>query len=262
MSLRPIGVEPIAIKGWAVSRFYPKGMIRSYSDIDLAIPPDQFQIVKEGGALTKGLAVSVDLHEGFRDRDALSWQELFAHSYTVPLNGVPIRLLSDEDNLRLTAAHWLIDGGVYESRLWDIYYLVENRKQNFDWERCLDAAGPVRRSWVHAAIATARDYLNLDVSKLPDSVKEYKLPYWYTNTLEKEWARGSYLRVPIWLCLNRPKVLIEQARRRFPPNPIAATTDTEGPIDDSPRFTYQVKSFWKKLRPAASSLHRRLTTKH
>ena len=201
--------------------------------------------------------VHVDLHKGFRDRDTLSWQDLFEHSYTVELNSVPIRVLCDEDNLRITAAHWLIDGGVYESRLWDIYYLVQNRRPDFDWKRCLEAGGPVRRTWVLAAISTAREYLDLDVSGLPDSVRNFELPSWYKKTLETEWKRGGYLRIPFSACIGNPTLFVQQFRRRFPPNKIAATTDSEGPIDESRRIKYQIRSVLKKIRHSTFTMLRR-----
>jgi len=260
-SLRSINVEPIAIKGWSIARYYPEGETRSSSDIDIAVRPDQFNLFNVTAEHLTGLPVSVDLHEGLRDRDTLGWEELFARSYTVELHNVPIRVLSEEDNLRITAAHWLIDGGVYKSRLWDIYYLVRNRKQDFDWQRCVDAAGPTRRSWVLAAIATARDYLELDVADLPPEVQDFELPAWYRKALEREWKLGPYLRIPISQCIGKPKVLMQQARRRFPPNLIAATTDTEGIIDDSPRLKHQVRSVLKKLLPASAGIYRRIVNR-
>lgn len=257
-SLRSHHVEPIVIKGWSVSRFYPPTQIRTYSDIDLAVGRDEFQILDQALKCLKPRVVPVDSHVELRDRDTIPWEDLFAHSYTVELNGVPIRVLSDEDNLRVTAVHWLIDGGVYKEKLWDIYYLVKNRKPDFDWERCIDAAGPIRRSWVIAAIATARDYLDLDVSDLIDPIRNAQLPNWFKKTLELEWNRGPYPRLPLWLCIGKPRIFWQQLRRRFPPNRIAATMDTEVPIDGSSRISYQFRSVLKKILPAVSGLARKI----
>ena len=258
--LRSQQVEPIAIKGWSISRFYPPTQIRTYSDIDLAVGHDELQTLDQALKHLKPSPVPVDSHAELRDRDTVPWDDLFAHSYTVELNGVPIRVLSDEDNLRVTAAHWLIDGGIFKEKLWDIYYLVQNRNPDFDWERCIDAAGPVRRSWVIAAIATARDYLDLDVTNLPDPIRKVELPIWYKETLEREWERGPYPRIPLWLCVGKPRILVEQIKRRFPPNPIAATTDTEGMIDERFRIPYQFRSALKKLRPGIAGLARKTST--
>ncbi|MDI1241981.1 MAG: hypothetical protein PSX80_08695 [bacterium] len=248
----------ILIKGWSISRFYDSGHIRVSNDVDLIFCPRDEATVSEVIA-NLDLPVAIDAHFGPRHLDILPFENLFERSYTVQLNGVPIRVLADEDNLRITAVHWLTDGGVNREKLWDIYYLVKNRKEGFDWERCLESNGPIRKTWVMAAIATARDHLDLDVSGLPEEVREFKLPRWYEQTLEKEWRLGIYPRRILSTVVFRPKLLIEQLRRKLPPNRIAATIDTETLIDDSSRIPAQVESLTKKVGPFARGLGRRIT---
>ncbi len=248
----------IQIKGWSVSRFYDPGHYRSSTDIDLLFSPADRAKASQAIAVLN-LPLSVDPHFGPRHLDTLTFQDLFDRSYTVELNGVPIRVLADEDNLRITAVHWLTDGGVNREKLWDIYYLVKNRKVDFDWERCLESNGPIRKTWVMAAIATARDHLDLNVSGLPVEVQEFDLPNWYKRTLEKEWRLGVYPRRILSTVIFRPKLLLEQLRRKLPPNRIAATIDTETPIDDSSRIPAQVMSLTKKARSFAQGLGRRIT---
>jgi hypothetical protein len=191
--------------------------------------------------------------------DTLSFNELFSRSYEVELEGVPIRVLADEDNLRITAVHWLTDGGVNKEKLWDIFYLVKNRKNDFDWVRCLESNGPIRKTWVLAAIATARDHLELDVTDLPGEAREFKLPKWYRHTLEKEWRLGPYTRRILSTVIMRPGLLFEQLRRKLPPNRIAATIDTETFIDDSSRLPAQMRSLTKKGLLFTHGLKKRLT---
>jgi hypothetical protein len=245
------GIEAVLFKGWSVARYYPSSTIRAYGDIDIAVNPLQYRRAMESLRNSPTEKLNVDLHEGFRDRDTLPWSEVYSRTYEVDLDGVPVRLLGEEDQLRMVATHWLIDGGLFKDKLWDIYYLVTNRKPDFDWRLCMDFVGPIRKTWVISAIATARDYLDLDLADVPEEIVNFKLPNWYVQALEREWSKGLYLRLPILSCLKRPKVLFEQVSRRFPPNPIAATTDAEGPIDESPRLRYQVKSILKKVRSAA-----------
>lgn len=255
-ALTELHFDPVLIKGWSVSRFYPQTHLRTSTDIDIAVAPDIFDSALSYFVSSSLSKLNIDLHRGLRDRDTLDWADLLARTYTVDLNGVQIRVLSEEDNLRVTAAHWLIDGGVYKERLWDIYYLVQNRKKDFDWSRSLEAAGPIRKSWVIAAIAAARDYLSLDVSDLPDEIRQFELPTWFKRSIVREWTRGPYLRIPLWMCIRKPRTFIEQIRRRFPPNSIAATTDTEGVIDASSRIGFQVRSMIKKVRPFLSGMIR------
>lgn len=255
------GLEPIVLKGWSIARFYDSDAFRPSTDIDLAIDPSTDVIAKDIFKTGFALNTPIDLHLGFRHLDLLPWTEIFENTYTVELDGVPIRVLADEDNLRVTAVHWLTDGGVNRERLWDIYYLVKNRKSDFDWERCLESNGPIRKTWVMAAIATARDHLDLDFSGLPDDVQNFELPTWYEKTLEREWERGPYVRRVMSAVVSKPKLLFEQLQRRFPPNRIAATIDTETPIDTSSRIPAQVKSLTKKVAPFARGIGRRLTYK-
>src|SRR5215203_7018175 len=147
------GLDPLLIKGWTVARFYDSLVLRTYTDIDLVFDP-----VDEGRALEawnefSDKSIAVDFHFGLRHLDKLPWKDIFDSTYLVHLDGVQIRVLCDEDNLRVTAAHWLTDGGVNKEKLWDIFYLIKNQKQDFNWHRCLEANGSIRKTWMKAAIA-------------------------------------------------------------------------------------------------------------
>lgn len=245
--LRNHGIDPIVIKGWAVARKYPKDILRTYADIDLAVSPDSFSQVRDLLRTDEFRGFGIDPHSGLRTLDTLSWNEIFDRSILVELNGENIRVLSDEDNLRVTAIHWLLDGGVFRKRLTDVKYLAENGGGDLDWDRCIYATGPVRASWVLSALAAARDHENLDTLTLPPAVREVQLPEWFQHTLEKEWKRGPYTRIPIRLCLTKPGRLFEQISRRIPPNPIASTIITGSPIDSSSRFPIQMKRLFVRV---------------
>lgn len=256
------GIECLLLKGWACSRFYDTSHVRTFTDVDIACSPESADLAMSLFREFRIRGVSVDLHIGVRNLDQLSWEDLYKLSYSVELNGEPIRVLSDEDNLRLTAVHWLTDGGVNREKLWDIFYMVKNRREGFDWERCIKSNGPVRTTWVNAAIATARDFLQLDVSGLPEDTKNFQLPKWYKRTLQKEWNRGVYPRRILSSVVTRPKLFAEQIYRRFPPNPIAATIDVEAPIDETWRGPAQLRSLYKKAGPFAKGIARRMNYTH
>ncbi|MEO5857565.1 MAG: hypothetical protein ABIR33_01320 [Pyrinomonadaceae bacterium] len=257
-ALRSRECFPIMLKGWSVARFYDPGHFRASNDIDLLFPESPGEVVS-GTLSTIPSTIAIDAHFGPRHLDKLTFQQLFEKSYEVEIEGVPIRVLADEDNLRITAVHWLTDGGVNKERLQDIFYLVKNRKEDFDWVRCLESNGSIRKTWVLSAIATARIHLNLDVSGLPEEARQFQLPTWYSRTLEKEWRLGPYTRRILSTVLFRPSLLIEQLRRKVPPNPIAASIDTEKAIDNSSRLPAQLKSILKKMRPFARGVGRRIT---
>ncbi len=257
-ALTELHFKPILIKGWSIFRFYDAEVNRITTDIDILFDPSAEHAVSKAIRLIRA-SVPIDLHFGPRNLDLHAFGDLFDRSYLVDFKGIPIRVLADEDNLRVTAVHWVTDGGVNRERLWDMYYLVKNRKKDFDWERCLDSNGPIRKTWVMAAIATARDHLDLDVSGLPEDARNFQLPGWYKATLEKEWKLGVYPRRMLSTVVIRPKLLAEQIYRRFPPNKIAASVDTETPIDDTSRLPVQIKSLTHKVMPFARGIGRRLT---
>jgi hypothetical protein len=105
--LRTEGIEPVLIKGWAISRLYPDAGLRPYGDIDLCIRPDQFAAASAAlKCLEEMEGRYVDLHSGFarigqtRPEDGSSvsgrfridagemrvWHELFSRSQVVPLH--------------------------------------------------------------------------------------------------------------------------------------------------------------------------------
>ncbi|HVE55947.1 MAG TPA: nucleotidyltransferase family protein, partial [Pyrinomonadaceae bacterium] len=160
---RANGIEPILIKGWAVGREYPEKFRRTYSDIDLCVVPADYEKSLKIIAAGEGLALNVDLHCGLRHLDTVEWDALFENSFTVPLGEVEVRILRPEDHLRVLCVHWLNDGGAYKERLLDIFYLLENHSNDFDWERCFGKISQNRREWIIKTIAVVHKYHKLDV---------------------------------------------------------------------------------------------------
>ncbi|MBX3294377.1 MAG: hypothetical protein KF762_01465 [Acidobacteria bacterium] len=181
--------------------------------------------------------------------DTLPFETLYDKRREVLIDGNLITFPSAEDHLRIMAVHWLTDGGEYKERLWDIYYAVANRPADFDWNKCLDVVSPTRRKWVITTIGLAHKYLGLEIDDLPFADEAKQIPKWITDTLELEWAREVRL-IPLRIAYRKPRMLIEQIRKRLPPNPITATIDMEGEFDDSPRIRYQLGSIAKRIPPS------------
>ncbi|MEP6925723.1 MAG: nucleotidyltransferase family protein [Pyrinomonadaceae bacterium] len=243
--LRENRIEPILIKGFSTERFYPASQKRKTADIDLCVPPEDYKksqiIINELGFPPE----MIDLHKSLRHLDKLPWDDLLKNSQLTLLHNVQIRVLRPEDGLRVTCIHWLNDGGADKEKLWDIYYLVANRPPDFDWKRCLNSNGRKRRQWILCAIAAAHHYLNLSVDETPfaDEI-ETVLPDWFIPSLEKEWAdQVKLIRLENFFQSRDWKSLRSQLKKRFSPNPIAASIATEAAFDNSSRLPFQIADF-------------------
>jgi len=254
-AFRDNGIEPILIKGWAAARFYPDDRPRSFGDMDVAVAVSEFEIAKSLILEPTFPRVGIDLHREFRHLDTVDWNILFERSELVEIDDVPVRVLSPEDHLRILAVHWLNDGAAYRERLWDIYYAVENRPPDFDWEICLNSVSRTRRRWVAAAIFAAHKYLGLEIHDVPLEPGERRLPKWFVRTIEREWSSDVRLR-PLQTCVRQPRVFVQQIRKRFPPNAIQATIETEGEFDDTPRVFYQAKDVLRRVPASLARISR------
>lgn len=171
-----------------------------------------------------------------------------------------VRLLRPEDHLRILCVHWLTDGGANRERLWDIYYAVENRPVNFDWDRCLKSVDKRRRKWVVCAIGLAHLYFGLRVEDTPLATEAKLIPEWVIKAVEKEWADEIRLR-RLHDCLYDRKEFFRQLKKRFPPNAIQATVLTGGEFDDKPRTFYQIKKILMRTIPSIKRITGRLLGK-
>ncbi len=247
------GIEPILIKGWAAARNYPPDKTRFFGDIDVAVRDADFDAASRLIKSEDFPIAAIDLHREFRHLDKVAWETLFERSQMIAIDGVSVRLLCPEDHLRIMAVHWLNDGGAYKERLWDIYWAIKNRPEDFDWNVALDSAGPNRRNWIITTIMLAHRHLHLDISDIPIRDNEREIPGWVEKTLETEWSSDVRL-MPLHTCIRDPRILFQQIRKRFPPNPIQATVETEGSFDESSRFPTQVKDIFYRASPSIARI--------
>lgn len=243
---RAKNIEPILIKGWAVSHFYPNKYERVFTDIDICVKPELYDKALRVFKSKKATELSIDLHRGFRQLDTLKWEELFEWSELIDIDSIKIRVLCPEDHLRILCVHWLLDGGGYREKLWDIYYLVKNRPADFDWDRCLNSVGIVRRKWIVCAIGLAHKYLGLELENTPVSFEAKDLPSWLIKSIEKEWSSEVRLK-PLSVVKNDHRRLLQQIKKRFPPNAIQATIELEGDFFKYPRFVYQILNIFQRF---------------
>lgn len=244
--LRSAGIEPILIKGEAAAQFYPEHKTRVSTDIDLAVDSCDFEKAMALCRSESAAGLAIDLHDQLRHLDTVGWHDLFENSRLLNYDEGSVRVLRDEDNLRILCVHWLTDGGVYKERLWDVYYSVVNRPPDFDWDRFLGIVSEKRRRWLICTLGLAERYLELDLSDTPIKNEAKQLPKWLINAVEHEWSSDVKPK-PLEASLNDSKVLMQQVKRRFSPNPIRATVEMEGSFDARTRFFYRVGNFIKRI---------------
>ncbi|HEX8371036.1 MAG TPA: nucleotidyltransferase family protein [Pyrinomonadaceae bacterium] len=252
------GFQPILIKGWSVARYYPEVWQRRFIDIDLCVAPGRFEKAKKLLETPQGLKHNIDLHKGLKHLDTVAWTNLFENSVTVKIEKTTIRMLRAEDHLRVLCVHWLTDGGAYKDRLWDIYYLVKNRPDNFDWERCLNIVSPKRRKWIICCLGLTHKYLDLDLEDTPIASEARNIPGWLIKTVEREWQTEVKLK-PLQNCLHDRRLFWQQIKKRIPPNPLQATIELEGDFNDNPRVFYQIANVLTRFFPAVQRISRRLS---
>lgn len=250
---RQHGIEPILIKGLAISRLYPNNKYRISFDIDLAVDPNLYDDALRLLRSKELLKINIDLHKGLKHLDTLEWRLLFERSKLIILDKLPIRVLAEEDHLRILCVHWLTDGAENKEKLWDIYYAVENRSENFDWDLCFKNIGSKRIDWVIYTIGIANRYLGLEIKNLPFYKQSENLPKWLIKVINKLWSR-EYQFIPLVSCLSDPYMFFYQLRHRFPPNPIMATIYVEGKLNSKTRIFYQAEFFIKRAKPSFKSL--------
>ncbi len=250
---RKYNIEPILIKGWAAARYYPQKEERLFLDIDICVAPGVFKQAEKVLADCNKEGLMIDLHNGLRHLDKVVWDDLFENTELVKLESTNIRVLRPEDHLRVLCVHWLNDGAAVKARLWDIYYAVENRAPDFDWDRCLNTVDQKRRKWIVCAIGLAHLYLGLDLKNTPIAAEAEQIPKWVIRTVEKEWADKNRLK-RLQDCLSDRKEFFLQLKKRFPPNPIQATVEVGGEFDDKPRIFYQAADIFIRIKPSLQRL--------
>jgi hypothetical protein len=262
--LQSHGIDPVLIKGWAMSRLYPAGLVRPAGDIDIVVPDDDYDRAKQLLATS-----NLSLHEFDADQaphgtasasDALGdvdlhtpthWEDdpgpaLFTASLAVPLDGLEVRVPSAEEHIRALTFHFLRHGGVRALRLCDIALLFEARPADFDWERCL-GEDPTRTNWVLTAAALANHLVGATIEGTPAAKRVRQLPPWLLPVAER---RLQDVQVDpsgaLTEFLAQPRQVGRVLRRRWP-DPIAATVRLPAPFGRFPRLPLQWAVYLRHL---------------
>lgn len=252
--LRSRGVEPLLVKGWAISRHYAEPHARPCGDIDLCVRDEQYEFARAVLKEQPTTAHHVDLHKGFSKLDDRSFDELTSRSELLELEGEPVRVLSAEDHLRVLCYHFLREGGWRSLWLCDISVAIETRPAAFDWDLTLSGRGAVS-NWVACSVGLAHRLLGADVSGTPAAIRELKLPDWLMPGILREWeARSMYRRhlTPVAKAMSYPLRTLRGLRHHWP-TPVEATMSTGASFDERARLPLQ---FGNLLARAATLLKR------
>ena len=237
--LRSAGIEPLLVKGWAIARHYSEPGSRAYGDIDLCVRAEDYE--KARNLLSAGGdRYAVDLHKGTGMLDNRNWDELFGRSQLAPLDDVRVRVLCEEDHLRVLCFHLLRHGVERASGLCDIAVAVETRPRGFDWKVCL---GENRKhaDWIVCTIGLASELLAAEVGEIPFGMT--KQPAWLVNSVLKAWARPFSTHFtqqnPVGSYYHNSHGWARALAARWP-TPIVGTVGTGGAFNNLPRFPYQL----------------------
>lgn len=243
--LESAGLDALLVKGFVAGRAYPEQGLRPSGDIDLCVRPTQYPKAKEILASPEGRRFWVDLHEGVGELGDRSFEELYERSRVLSVGASRVRVLCDEDHLRLLCFHTLRHGAWRPLWLCDVAAAVETRGVDFDWGRVL--GGDRRRdNWVLSALGLAGRLLAAKVECTPAEGRAARVPRWLVESVLARWSRPfateqGTLRhsAPMRAYLRRPRGLLKDLRNRWP-GPVEATIAAGGKFDALPRWPFQL----------------------
>lgn len=244
--LREAGVEAMLVKGWAAAKFYEQTDLRPAGDIDICVRPSDR--AKARAALEKNVGCSTDLHTAFTEIGERSLQDLFARSKTVSLGAEKVRTLGTEDHLALLCIHLLKHGGWRPLWLCDISAALESLPSDFNWDVCL-GVNKHRARWIGCTLGLAELLLQADIRRVPLNRDQMHVPGWISQTVLYHWSKlfpGDALPMrpaPLMaVTLRERRNILKGIVERWP-DPITATFNLEGGVNNFPRFPYQLADF-------------------
>jgi hypothetical protein len=243
--LREEGIEPLLVKGWAVARLYPETVLRPFGDVDICVRPEQYRLAAEVLARPAHERLWADLHAGFSELEDRGIDGLYARSELVKLGDTMVRVMGAEDHLGLLAIHLLKHGAWRPLWLCDIGACLESLPDRFDWGLCL-GRDKRRAGWITCAIGLAHHLLRAEIAHLPIKREAERLPAWLLTSVLREWETPFAINqppmkhsAPMSSYLRHPAGLLRDIRNRWP-NPIIATISLRGPLNNWPRWPFQL----------------------
>jgi hypothetical protein len=243
--LHDAGIEPVLLKGWSVSRFYPQQVVRLSGDVDLVVRPDEFERAEAalGEAARQGVRHNVDLHHDdmWVDRPRPDFRDF---TETIGIGGTSVRVLGPELQLHVLAHHFMRHACLRPLWLCDVSLMLESRPLDFDWDLFLgdDAR---RRGWVITALGLAQALLGAEIDDTPVAAEARRLPGWLLPAVLDRWEKGERPPPAVFSDLDSRGLLGMLAHRW--PEPIGATIYLEAPFNAVPRLPIQLASYVRRV---------------
>jgi len=257
-------IDAVLSKGWSVARFYPESGIRTLGDIDLHVPKEQFERLRSALEESEHLSSLVDLHHNYPDLGNATLEEMQPFTRSLALGDVSLRILADEELLRLVCLHFARHGGFRPLWLCDVATIVESVPGSFDWDRCLGNSA-FGGDWVRAVVGLAGRLLHARVPMEIDPGPTH----WLDRVVLAEWgqteAGDSHSRDPLPMSahLRSPRSLGAAVLKRLPNAMEAAIKTGRGPARPgrfNSTWTYALRRLRRWLRPrtafAGLNIHR------
>jgi hypothetical protein len=241
--LRSHRIEPVLVKGWAAARHYAEPETRPCGDVDLCVRKAEFLKAQALLDERRRIAHNVDLHEEFQYLDGAGFDELSSRSELLSIEHEEVRVLSPEDHLRVVCYHFLREGGWRPLWLCDIASALESRPAQFDWDLCLKGTS-TEANWVACAIKLSQTLLGANVTDVPASVRDVKLPRWLLPGIVREWETRSMSqrhRAPMSALFTRPVYTLKGLPHHWP-TPVEATVTMGHSFNERPRLPLQLRS--------------------
>lgn len=231
------GVEPLLLKGWAAAGMYPERGMRPFGDIDLWVrPKDRLRADSIVAGLPPGDAVDLDHRV---ELTGMSVETMFEAADSMSIDDVSVRVLCEEDALRILALHFLGSGGWRPLSLCDVAVAVESRSDGFDWRRCL-TGDRIAAGWVRMALALASALLGADIRQTP--ALSVDVPGWLSRAVQRAWTSPLPVRhnaiIDPLPSLRHPAGVMQGIGQRWI-DPLSASVEMRVPLNALPRLPIQ-----------------------
>ncbi len=245
--LRAYGIEPVLVKGLALAKLYPEGIVRPGGDIDLVVRKEQFAAAHAilHDSTKPPISVAIDLkHPGIWEEvpNADFWDRLESLAFS----NQSVAVLSNFDNLQMVCNHFLKHGGMRPVWLCDYMLVVTSARLT-----SLVASLPLlKRSWHLGLVRVASSLVgptSAGPSHQPDDLD------WIVHSIFDQWLTPKdVIRGPAFTRAVRSPLNIPVIAREAWPTPIAATFYQRVPIttrrpSNRQRREY-LRLFWHHLR--------------